>query len=59
MKIKLMGLLMPIFIFVACEDEFLEKTNYNGMNSDNFMQYESQAIEAIAATYDPLTYQGL
>tara|TARA_B100001115_G_C15841268_1_gene421931 strand:- start:767 stop:2281 length:1515 start_codon:yes stop_codon:yes gene_type:complete len=46
--------------FIACEqEEFLTKTNKNGLNSDTFMTSEKQAIEAVNAIYDPLNHKGL
>ena len=46
--------------FIACEqEEFLTKTNKNGLNSDTFMTSEKQAVEAVNAIYDPLNHKGL
>lgn len=47
------------FIFGSCEEEFLEKTNFNGLNSDNFMETENQAEQAVNSIYDPLTQYGM
>lgn len=43
----------------SCEEEFLEKTNYNSLDTDSFMELESQAKEAVTAIYDPLTHHGM
>ncbi|WP_298535623.1 RagB/SusD family nutrient uptake outer membrane protein [uncultured Algibacter sp.] len=47
------------FSFYACDEDVLDLTNKNGLNSDTFMQSESQALEATTAIYDPLNHLGM
>jgi len=56
--IYLMLLLCGV-ILASCSDDYLEEFNKNGLNSDTFMELESQAVEATTAIYDPLNHKGL
>ncbi|NMH86025.1 RagB/SusD family nutrient uptake outer membrane protein [Flavivirga algicola] len=57
-KIKYLFILMFV-TFLSCDEDILELTDKNGLNSDNFMQTESQAIDATTAAYDPLNHLGM
>lgn len=59
MKKYILILICLPLLFTSCEEEFLEKTNFNGLNSDNFMETENQAREAVTSIYDPLTQYGM
>ena len=52
-------LLCTVFLISCDQEEFLTKTNKNGLNSETFMQTESQAVQAVNAIYDPLNHKGL
>ena len=52
-------LLCTVFLISCDQEEFLTKTNKNGLNSETFMQTESQAVKAVNAIYDPLNHKGL
>ncbi len=47
------------FLILSCQDDFVEKVDKNGLNSANFMQFETQAKEAVTSIYDPLTHYGM
>ncbi|WP_346880949.1 RagB/SusD family nutrient uptake outer membrane protein [uncultured Algibacter sp.] len=57
-NIKYIVVLLGITFF-SCDEDFLELTDQNGLNADNFMQTEGQAIEATTAIYDPLNHLGM
>jgi hypothetical protein len=57
-KYKYLLILLP-FMMGSCEEDFLEKTNYNSVDTESFMKIESQAKEAVTAIYDPLTHYGM
>ncbi len=58
-KIKYCLITMVAVLFFSCDSEELNLVNQNGLNSDTFMQSESQAIEAVTAAYDPLNHLGM
>ena len=59
MKIYISILILMPLLLGSCEKDFLEKTDYNGLNSETFMTTENQAKEAVTAIYDPLTQYGM
>ncbi len=57
---KVLFILMTVpFLMTSCQEDFIEKVDKNGLNSDSFMQFESQAKEAVTSIYDPLTHYGM
>ncbi|AUP78935.1 RagB/SusD family nutrient uptake outer membrane protein [Flavivirga eckloniae] len=59
MKKVLYILIAVPFLVISCQDDFIEKVDKNGLNSESFMQFESQAKEAVTSIYDPLTHYGM
>jgi len=60
-KIILTALLIPVFmlIYVACDQEFLERAPLNEASDVTFYQTESDAIAATNAIYDIMQYDRL
>ncbi len=56
-SIKLAKLLLVLFIFNACSDDFLDLKPLDVVVSTNFYQTEDDARQALVAVYDVLTYQ--
>ncbi len=50
-------LLLLIFLFNACSDDFLDLKPLDIIVSTNFYQTEEDAFQALVAVYDVLTYQ--
>jgi hypothetical protein len=60
-KIILTVLLIPAFllVYVACEQEFLERAPLNEASDVTFYQSESDALAAVNAVYDVMQYSRL
>lgn len=57
-KIKYLLIVISVAFF-SCDSDKLDLIDNNGLNSDTFMETESQAIEATTAIYDPLNHLGM
>ncbi len=56
-KLKLYILLVVALTFASCSEDFLDKQPIDRVVSSNFYQTESDAMEALIATYDALGFQ--
>ncbi len=54
---KIAKILLVVFLFNACSDDFLDLEPLDVVVSTNFYQTEEDAFQALVAVYDVLTYQ--
>ena len=57
MTISKLYILIAVLTFVSCSEDFLDKQPIDRVVSSNFYQTESDAYEALIATYDALGFQ--
>ncbi len=57
LTIKSLKVLLIVFLFNSCSDDFLELKPLDQEVSSNFYRTEEQAYQALVAIYDVLTYQ--
>lgn len=54
--IKILAGLITMFVFQACQEDFLEKVNPNTLDSSNFGYTKEEATNLIVAAYSPLNH---